>query len=294
MAVCAFFPEGQRGCCRFFESVNSWNDPRNAEIYDSFARKHRIYRDTSVDLVDLADIPHAGLVVDLACGTGVTAGAILERLAPAARLIAIDGSEAMSKVAQRQVPDSRVRWMVADGSSIATHVRDADAILCNSAIWQMDVEKTIRACADALRSGGRLVFNISRGLISNLPAPSEARPRQPPWPQVIRMIAVRRFGFTAGPGSVAPELAARTRLTLDGIARMLKSAGLVPDVAEGRLYDVTEEGELDWFRVPVFADNVLPGMPYERQLQVLEAASAQIDESIVRKKCLWVFAAHKP
>lgn len=273
--------------------MHSWNDARNAELYDLFTRKHRLYPDTSRDLVDLAKIQNSRLVVDLACGTGVATEAILERLGPAARVVAIDGSPAMLQVAQRRVPDARVRWVIADGSGIAVHVQEADAILCNSAIWQMEMAETLFACAQALRPGGRLVFNIGRGYLRDLPVEREPQPAKPTLPQIMLAIAVRDHGY-APPATASKPTSARARLTLDGIEKLLTDAGLVPDATEEKGYDEPAEALLDWFSVPVFSDNVLIGMPYEQQRIVIAEAYQRFDKDSTRTRKLFLFAAHKP
>lgn len=280
----------------FCASVNSWNDPQNAELYDLFTRKHRLYRDASLDLVDLARLQNAGLVADLACGTGATTETILERLAPAGRIIAIDGSEAMAKVAQRRVPDPRVRWLVSDGSAIDSHVHDADAILCNSAIWQMDVGQTIAACARALRPDGRLVFNIGRGYLAKLPPPREPSSGKPTLPRLMQSLAARDYGFVPPPSDSSLR-ATRNRavfLTLDMVAQMVRSAGLVPEVTEERGYDEPPEAQLDWFSIPVFAESVLTGMPEEQKRKVIAEAYRRLDKHSVRTRWLWLFSARKP
>lgn len=85
-----------------------WDDPHNAEWYDDFARKHDLYRDTSHDLVELAALTDVNLVIDLACGTGVTTEAILERVGAGTEVVGIDGSEAMLDIAR---PESQLAWL---------------------------------------------------------------------------------------------------------------------------------------------------------------------------------------
>ena len=42
------------------------------------------------DMLDLGDVPGAGLVVELGAGTGVQTGEILARMGPDARLVALE------------------------------------------------------------------------------------------------------------------------------------------------------------------------------------------------------------
>jgi SAM-dependent methyltransferase len=273
--------------------MHSWNDPQNAELYDLFTRKHRLYRDTSDDLVDLARIQNAALVVDLACGTGVSTEVILERLDSTARVIAIDGSEAMLQIARRRVPDPRVRWVIADGAEIAAHAREADAILCNSAIWQTDMDRTISACARALRSGGRLVFNIGRGYIGGQRYSEEPAAAKPTFLQLMQAVAACDHGFVA-PATAPRATRSRKRLTYEIVEEMIRNAGLVLDSREDKVYDEPAEAQLDWFSVPVFADAVLPGMPYDQQRKVIATAYERFDKSSARQRRMVATVAHKP
>lgn len=213
--------------------MSSWNDPRNAEIYDTFTRKHPMYRETSRDLVQLAELEMAEIAVDLACGTGVSTDTILERLGDSGRIIALDGSEAMLQIAKRRISDARVRWVKADGSDIAKHVTDANVIICNSAIWQMEMEPTIIACAKALRPGGRLVFNVGRRFLMMPLTPEEMRPINPSLFQLIQAVAVPEHGFALP----HPALSRGSRktwglLTPESVDRMIAGAGLVLDATE--------------------------------------------------------------
>lgn len=268
--------------------MSRWDDPTNAELYDAFARAHRLYRDTSSDLIDLAGIRGGMTVVDLACGTGVTTELILECLDDAGRVVAVDGSEAMLNVAQRNVSDPRVTWVKADGVAIADNVTDADAILCNSAFWQMDMEETLRACARALRPGGILAFNIGRNFLMMPLTPEELRPAKPTFFHMIEAVAVLDHGY-APPHPAATRGPRRRRgpLTPDSLKEMIVSAGLVVDAIEEREYENPADAQLGWISVPVFADNVLPGMAHEQQLDVIRSAYERFDKSTTKSK--WFF-----
>lgn len=275
--------------------MNSWSDPRNAQIYDAFARKHRMYRDTSRDLVELAGVESGETAVDLACGTGVTTETILKRVGNKGRVVALDASEAMLQIAQIRVLDARVQWVNADGSDLAAHVTDAGAIICNSAIWQMDMESTIIACAKALRPEGRLIFNIGRQFLMMRLTPEELRPTSPTLFHLIQAVAILDHGYAPPHPAVSRgPRKARGALTPDTVERMIADAGLVLDATEEKEYDNPAEAQFDWISVPVFADNVLPGMPYQQQVQVITAAYDRLDKDSVTKSRWLTFVAHKP
>ena len=266
-----------------------WDDPRNAELYDRFARDHGLYRDTSHDLVRLARLEDAVLVVDLACGTGVTAEAILATSRPSATVVALDGSAAMLAVARRRVTDPRVRWVCAPAAGLAEHAAEADAIVCNSAFWQVDMDAALAAAARTLRPGGRLAFNIGRQFLMLPLTPEELRPARPTLHHLIEAVAILDHGFV-------PSRRALSRgrpLTPDTVAEMIRRAGLILDRTETLEYENPPEAQLAWVSVPIFADNVLPGMPHDQQLQVIKKAYARFDKTPARS--VWMaWVAHSP
>jgi hypothetical protein len=55
-------------------------------------------------------------------------------------------------------------------------------------------------------------------------------------------------------------------------------------------FAVSTEG----LQVPIFADNVLPGLPYEAQLDVQAKAYERLDKSTVARNFWLAFLARKP
>lgn len=273
--------------------MHTWNDQNNAELYDQFARKHSLYRDTSRDLVALAQLDGAATVVDLACGTGISTEMILQEVSEDARVIAIDGSDAMLAIARRNVDDPRVTWMKADGSELSDHVPEADAIICNSAYWQMDMSSTMLAISKSLRPGGRFVFNIGRRFLMMRLSPEELAPSKPSFFQIIQAVAVLDRDF-APPHPAASRRTSGLRgpLTTDSLKEMIVNAGLVLDAIDEREYDNPPEAQRDWISVPVFSDNVLPGMPHDEQLDVINSAYDRWSKESEKSRWL-VFVALK-
>jgi ubiquinone/menaquinone biosynthesis C-methylase UbiE len=272
------------------DRMSRWDDPQTAELYDRFARGHGQYRDTSRDLVAMAHLEDAGRVVDLACGTGVTTEAILDRVGASTAVLALDASEAMLAVARRNVTDARVTWLHAPAVDLAKHADRIDAIVCNSAIWQLDMERAVAAAARVLRPGGRLVFNIGRQFLMLPFTAEELQPPKPTFAHLIQAVAILDYDFV-------PPHPAMTRgrpHTPDGVTKMLRRCGLDPVEARTFEYDDPPEAQLAWLQVPVFAQNVLPGMPYDAQLAVLTEAYNRLEKSQDSKSKWMAFLARKP
>lgn len=132
-------------------------EPKLAEIYDLL---------DSPDRPDLApylavtDEFHTHSVIDLGCGTGNLAC----RLAALGKeVVGIDPAAASLDVAKRKAYADRVRWI--SGTAAQLKGLEADLITMTGNVAQvfvMDEEwmAALRACRNALRPSGRLVFEV--------------------------------------------------------------------------------------------------------------------------------------
>ena len=71
------------------------------------------------DMLDLADLEHARLVVELGAGTGVHTAALLERLGPHAELIAFEIDPGLADGLQRRLPDPRLRVVAGSAEDVS-------------------------------------------------------------------------------------------------------------------------------------------------------------------------------
>jgi ubiquinone/menaquinone biosynthesis C-methylase UbiE len=248
-----------------------------------------MYDETSRDLVRLADVAGAERVVDLCCGTGATTRVLLERLGKGAEVVAIDGSSAMLDVAKRMTDDTRVRWVRADASALGDHAEDVDVIVCNSAIWQTDMTTVFAAAAAVLRPGGRLAFNIGRQFIVLPFTPEEMGRTKPSLFMYMQAIATLDYDY------VPPLGPRRGRLFSPEVVKgMVEAAGLRPTVFEVIGYGTSPSRDRAWISIPIFANTVLDGMPYARQLEVIEKASQRVDASETDTSRWAYFVAERP
>jgi trans-aconitate methyltransferase len=97
-----------------------WSSVENANHYADFTRRYPLYQRTSEDLASLLALQDANLVVDLACGTGATTKVLLDKVSGDARIIAVDGSEAMQAIARERITDPRVARVSASWTSLCS------------------------------------------------------------------------------------------------------------------------------------------------------------------------------
>ena len=84
------------------------------------------------DMLDLADLPSADLVVELGAGTGSQTGQVLERLHPGARLVALEIDPALAALLADRFDDPRLRVVCGSAEHLERHLDGelADVVVC--------------------------------------------------------------------------------------------------------------------------------------------------------------------
>lgn len=252
----------------------AWDDELTAARYAEFCERHSMYAATSADLVRLAGVAGDMTVVDVACGTGQTTAALLAALGSGARVHAVDSSTAMLGEARRRIDDPRVRWHHATAEALADILPTgaADAVVCNSAIWQTRMDETFAAIAAVLRPGGRFACNIGGQFLILPSTEEELHPRSASLHDVAQAIAVLDHGHVP-----RPRRGGR-RLTTEHIQALLESAGLRPEPPQLLHYDDSVERQVGWLSIPIFGRQLFPDLTEEARAEVLAAAAARVTE----------------
>lgn len=253
------------------ESATGWASAHTAQEYADFASTHEMYRRTSADLVDRLQLAPDSRVLDLCAGTGVTTEALLARLGPAGTVVAVDGSAAMLEQASARVRDERVGWVEGRAEQVADLVDGPfDAAVCNSAIWQTELASTVPALAGLLRPDARFACNIGRGFLMMPFTEAELTRTKPGVYEVMTAYAVLDLDYT-------PPLGGRRGgppLTPEGVVALLESAGLAPDPPELVTYPQPAAEAIAWLRIPVFTEQLFPGLDYATRMRLLDKAVA--------------------
>jgi phospholipid N-methyltransferase len=79
------------------------------------------------DMLDMADVPGAELVVELGAGTGVSTGEILARLGLDARLVALEIDPRLARLLAERYADPRLRVVCDSAENVLAHLDDARA-----------------------------------------------------------------------------------------------------------------------------------------------------------------------
>ena len=74
------------------------------------------------DMLDLADVPAARLVVELGAGTGGATQEILARMGPDARLLALEIDPALARMLEARFDDPRLQVLCDSAENLKTHL----------------------------------------------------------------------------------------------------------------------------------------------------------------------------
>ncbi|MFJ9482322.1 class I SAM-dependent methyltransferase [Streptomyces mirabilis] len=253
------------------DAIVGWDEDTNAEAYEAFTRAHPMYDATSRDLARRAHLADARLVIDLCGGAGATARAVLDLIPARARVVSVDNAAAMQRVGRRTLTDHRLSWITAPAEQLADHVPagNADAVVCNSAIWKTDTGAVFAAVAHILRPGGRFVFNIGGGFAGVRHPDEQSLRTGPSLNALIRQISVRNYGYT--PPLTASD--APPKLPLETVTEQLGKAGLAVVDTEVTAQHSTMAEKKAWLSIPVFA-RPEGDFTHAQRMRILEAAYA--------------------
>ena len=96
------------------------------------------------DMLDLADVPGAGLVVELGAGTGVYTGEVLARLRPGARLLALEIDPRLAGLLGERFDDPRLQVVCDSAENLDVHLGGKRADVVVSALPYTSLEPGLR------------------------------------------------------------------------------------------------------------------------------------------------------
>lgn len=133
---------------------------RVAERYNTLNRVMTLGQDQSWRrfVVQKAQVPANGVVLDLATGTGDIAFEVL-RVQPSARVIGADFALPMMLVGQRTEQGKRVEWLTADAMNLPLPDNTFDAVVSGYLVRNViDVKQSLQEQLRVTKPGGRIVI----------------------------------------------------------------------------------------------------------------------------------------
>jgi SAM-dependent methyltransferase len=129
-----------------------------AEVYEDFFVP-ALFQEWPVRVADAAHIQPGMRVLDVACGTGILARSLAERLGSSGSVVGLDINQGMLAVAKRKAPS--IEWR--EGAAEALPFDDAsfDAVVSQFGLMFFEDRRTaIQEMARVLRPGGRLAVAV--------------------------------------------------------------------------------------------------------------------------------------
>ncbi|MEP0773748.1 MAG: class I SAM-dependent methyltransferase [Acidobacteriota bacterium] len=133
-----------------------------APCWDGWHDLPRLAAQLAAGLAELG-VGREEAVLDLGCGTGNLTAALLARLSPAGRVVAVDFSPRMVALARAKLGDPRVRWRVAAAEALPLPEACVDRVVA-LAVWPHlgDREGAATELMRVLRPGGLLhIWHLS-------------------------------------------------------------------------------------------------------------------------------------
>lgn len=126
-------------------------DARAADYDES-----EMHRDLAVTVAEGLDLDGVSTMLDVATGTGLVLRSVARRDPGVHRLIGVDISPEMLRVARSELPSAD--WWEADATALALDDDSVDLVTCVTALHILpDVPAALREWARVLRPAGRLV-----------------------------------------------------------------------------------------------------------------------------------------
>ncbi len=121
------------------------------------------------DLAQQVETPDGGVVLELACGTGVATKHLRSSLASTVRLVATDFNPGMLETAQSSLSDVEgIEFQVADGTDLPFEDASFDAVVCQFGVMFFpDKVRGFSEAAQVLKPGGQLHFSVWDALEHN-------------------------------------------------------------------------------------------------------------------------------
>jgi ubiquinone/menaquinone biosynthesis C-methylase UbiE len=114
------------------------------------------------DLTARLNVPEDGLLLEIACGTGIVTRRLRDSLPPTVKIVATDLNEAMMNYARRKFhPDENIEWKQADATELTFDDVTFDAVVCQFGLMFVpDKAKAAEQAFRVLKPGAEFIFSV--------------------------------------------------------------------------------------------------------------------------------------
>ena len=129
-----------------------------ANVYDEFFVP-ALFAEWAIRVADAVGAQPGQRVLDVACGTGVLARMLTERVGPAGSVVGLDRNPGMLAVAKRKAP--HIEWRQGSAEALPFNADDFDAVTSQFGLMFFeDKPAALKEMARVLRPGGRCAVAV--------------------------------------------------------------------------------------------------------------------------------------
>ncbi len=246
------------------------NFDRSYRKYQAFEDRHRFFYSLALKLADSIELQPETAVLDVGCGSGISAKALNDRFA--CRVLGVDLSEKMVAAGQALCRDPDIRLVVGDGECLIDLAagRQFDYVLYNASIFIFpDVDRTLQEAHTCLRPGGKIAFSFYPQLVG------------PEGEDLLRAAFTRL-------GEPLPRYKVMTGY--DQACQALER--FCGEVAQHQWVRPLDLGFLkDFFSIPAQSSSLFPGETYEIRLQKAAVLLDTLSDVGGQGRIVWRMAA---
>lgn len=238
------------------------NFDKSVQSYESYERKYGLFRHLTNELAKACDIQEGMTVCDIGCGTGASTLALAELVGEGGRVIGIDFSDEMLKVAKAKMGNlTNIDFKSCDAEKLDEKIDfKVDAILYNASIFLIpNPSQTLRAAYDVLDHGGIVGMNYLKGIFSEkgdinlFSSAKEERLEFAPYGREV--VDIRTL----------PNILSQTGFKdIEG--------GVTP-------LEMTKDKVKEFYCIPAQSAGLYPKTPYEERLKMLDALFDYIQDT---------------
>ncbi len=129
-----------------------------AKVYEEFYLPG-LFAEWTPRVIDAAKIQSGQRVVDVACGTGVLAQAVADRVGTTGLTVGVDINEGMLNIARKKAPE--IEWHQAPAEALPLDDDNYDRVVCQFGLMYFDDQRAaLKEMMRVLRPGGNLAIVV--------------------------------------------------------------------------------------------------------------------------------------
>ena len=136
-----------------------------SKLYDRYCKsRNNYYIQSASALLKTVKLKENSKIIDLGCGTGALTGQLLKKY-PKVGVFAIDLSKEMltyyRKSFSKQIKKRQIKTVCGNAEQVNKYTDEKyDAVVISSALWDLEIETTLKNISKLLKRKGLILFNL--------------------------------------------------------------------------------------------------------------------------------------